>query len=125
MNGHKLVERRANSYGCTIGGDVGAGGAGYGNLRDTRLVDGGENLNAIHGAIGDEDALVCGIVSDVPMMRFAEGIVRRRSGVCPGISGARKRRVYAALYREGQTSGMREVAARALHGDRKIPGSCS
>src|SRR5260370_6473720 len=107
MDGQNLRERRANPYGCTIGGDVGTACAGYGNLRDTRLAGGGENLYAIHGAIGDEDALVCGIVSDVPMMRFAEGIVRRRSGVCPGISGARKRRVYAALYREGQTSGMR------------------
>jgi hypothetical protein len=44
-------------------------------LRDAALVHGGENVNPIHGTIGNEDMLVGGVVGDMAMMRLAKGIV--------------------------------------------------
>ena len=40
-----------------------------------RLIGRGENLDSIHGAVGDEEVMVCGVVGHVPVTPFAGRVV--------------------------------------------------
>ena len=74
-DGDDLFEGCANPNCGTVGGNIGATRARNGNLCDGRLAGGGKDFDAIHGAIGNEEMFVRGVVSNVAMVRLAERIV--------------------------------------------------
>ena len=87
---------------------VGAGGSGNVDLGNARLVDAGEDFDAIHGAIGDEDVFVSGVVDDVTMMRLTGGVVEGGDRVGARVSGARESRIGRGAYSKGECGGVRE-----------------
>ena len=77
IDGNDFLQRRTNPDCGAIGGEICATGAGNGNLGNAGLVKCGKDLDAIHGAVRDEQMFVHRIVSHMPVTRLAEGIIGR------------------------------------------------
>src|SRR6267142_4290781 len=107
---------------CGIGGNVDAAGGRDGDLRYAGLVYRGKYFDTVHGAIGDEDVLVSGIIGDAAMVRLAGRIIGCGYGVGTHIGGARERRADGRLYGECERGGVRQRAAVALRSDCEVTG---
>src|SRR5260370_3976497 len=99
-----------------------AAGAGDADLRHAGLVDAGKDFDTVHGSVGDEDMLMCRVVGDAPVARFAWWIIQRGDGIGSYIGRARKAGGGGELHGERKRGGVRERSARALSGDGEVAG---
>ncbi len=107
VDGDGLFGGGADPQRGAIRGKVGAAGGGHGDLRHSRLVRRGEDFDAIHGAIGDEDMFVGGVVGDAAMPGFAGRIIEYGDGVGARVGRSRQQRGGRCLHGEGESGGVR------------------
>ena len=74
----------------------------------------------VHGAIGDKDVLVRGVIRDVAMMGFARRVIGCGYGVGTDIGGSRERRADGRLYGQCEGGGVRQHAAGPLRRDCEV-----
>jgi hypothetical protein len=114
VDGHDLFGDGANPNGRAVGRKISAAGSGDIDLSDARaeanarkLSGRGKDFDTIHGAIGDEEMLVDGVVDDVAVVRFAGRIVGSGGGIGSGIGSAREICDYGLLDGKPECGGMR------------------